>query len=209
MDNRSLSRDERGVRLHHQDGSEATEFAQLVMKNWQPIFRYLTVSLRDADLAESLTQECFLKAQRNWHQFRGDANASTWLMRIAINLKKDLWRNRRHRFWEKMRTHSVDANEASDWLPGWQPSPEHRLLVREQIELVWKAMECLTRRQRTIVQLRLVDELQLADIAEATGLQLGTVKALLCRALANLRAVLLQDPRFEPQRFGIARSNCA
>ncbi len=60
------------------------------------------------DLAETLTQDCFLKAHRNWASFRGESSAMTWLMRIAINLQKDHWRNRRMQFWRQTQRHAVD-----------------------------------------------------------------------------------------------------
>jgi RNA polymerase sigma-70 factor (ECF subfamily) len=65
------------------------EFSAVVEAHRLQIFRFLLASTRDIDLAETLTQECFLKAHRNWSSFRGDSSAMTWLMRIAINLEKD------------------------------------------------------------------------------------------------------------------------
>jgi Sigma-70 region 2 len=53
------------------------------------IFRFLLSSLRNRDLAETLTQECFLRAFRNRATFRGESSVKSWLMRIAINLRKD------------------------------------------------------------------------------------------------------------------------
>jgi RNA polymerase sigma-70 factor (ECF subfamily) len=50
------------------------------------IFRFALASLRDVDDAESVTQDCFLKAHRAWEQFRGDSSVQTWLMQIAVNL---------------------------------------------------------------------------------------------------------------------------
>ncbi|MGA2278336.1 MAG: sigma factor, partial [Terracidiphilus sp.] len=79
----------------------AEEFSAVVTKHRPQIFRFLLSSTRDVDLAETLTQECFLKAHRNWRSFRGESSAMTWLMRIAINLQKDHWRNRRMQFWRK------------------------------------------------------------------------------------------------------------
>ena len=53
------------------------------------IFGFLLSSLRDTDLAETLTQECFFRAHRNWFRFRGESSAMTFLMRITINLQTD------------------------------------------------------------------------------------------------------------------------
>ena len=65
------------------------EFSSVVETHRTQIFRVLLASLRDIDLAETLTQEYFLRAHRNWFRFRGESSAMTWLMRIAINLQTD------------------------------------------------------------------------------------------------------------------------
>jgi RNA polymerase sigma-70 factor, ECF subfamily len=168
----------------------AQEFARIVESHRPQIFRFLLASTRDIDLAETLTQECFLKAHRNWVRFRGESTAMTWLMRIAINLQKDHWRNRRIQFWRHTRTNAVDLDEASEWLPNGERSAEQQMLAREQVAHVWKAVEGLSERQRTVFLLRYIEEQELSDIARATGLSEGTVKAHLSRALGKVRAEL-------------------
>ncbi|HEX4030972.1 MAG TPA: RNA polymerase sigma factor [Terracidiphilus sp.] len=172
------------------EGIAAQEFARIVESHRPQIFRFLLASTRDMDLAETLTQECFLKAHRNWKHFRGESTAMTWLMRIAINLQKDHWRNRRLQFWRQTRINAVDLDEASEWLPSGERTAEQQLLAREQVGHVWKAMEGLSERQRTVFLLRYVEEQELGDIAVATGLSEGTVKAHLSRALTKVRAAL-------------------
>jgi RNA polymerase sigma-70 factor (ECF subfamily) len=168
----------------------AQEFSTVVTTHRAQIFRFLLASTRDPDLAETLTQECFLKAHRNWAGFRGESSAMTWLMRIAINLQKDHWRNRRMQFWRHTRANSVDLDEASEWLPSGESSAEQKVLAKERVRQVWKAVEGLSERQKTVFLLRFVEELELSEIARATGLNEGTVKAHLSRALAKVRAEL-------------------
>jgi RNA polymerase sigma-70 factor (ECF subfamily) len=168
----------------------AQEFSNVVANHRLQIFRFLLASTRDVDLAETLTQECFLKAHRNWSHFRGDSSAMTWLMRIAINLQKDHWRNRRMQFWRQASTNKVDLDEASEWLPSGERSVEQKMLARERVAHVWRAVEGLSDRQKTIFLLRFVEELELSEIAQTTGLSEGTVKAHLSRALARVRAEL-------------------
>jgi RNA polymerase sigma-70 factor, ECF subfamily len=165
----------------------AEEFSAIVASHRQQIFRFLLASTRDMDLAETLTQDCFLKAHRNWSSFRGESSVVTWLMRIAINLQKDHWRNRRIQFWRHTRTNAVDSDEASDWLPSGESSPEQQLLAREQVKQVWRAVDGLSERQRTVFLLRYVEEMEIAEIGRATGLSEGTVKAHLSRALGRVR----------------------
>jgi len=168
----------------------ALEFSAIVQSHRPQIFRFLLASTRDVDLAETLTQECFLKAHRNWESFRGESTAMTWLMRIAINLQKDHWRNRRMQFWRHTQTNSVDLDEASDWLPSGESSIEQQLLAKERVKQVWQAVKGLSERQRTVFLLRYVEERELSEIAQATGLSEGTVKAHLSRALARVRVEL-------------------
>jgi RNA polymerase sigma-70 factor (ECF subfamily) len=168
----------------------ADEFARVVSQHRPQIFRFLLASTRDMDLAETLTQECFLKAHRNWSSFRGESSAMTWLMRIAINLQKDHWRNRRMRFWRSTQTHSVDLDEASEWLPSGESSAEQKMLAKEQVRHVWKAMDGLSERQRSVFLLRYIEERELSEIASITGLSEGTVKAHLSRAVGRVRTEL-------------------
>src|SRR5262249_46431655 len=88
---------------------------EAAMETYRPrVFRFALASLRDRDLAETVTQDCFFKAHRGWHRFRGDANVQTWLMQIAVNLIRDVGRNNRLKFWKRMQTDTVDLDEASE-----------------------------------------------------------------------------------------------
>ena len=173
-----------------EEDAAALEFASVVAAHRPQIFRFLLASTRDVDLAETLTQDCFLKAHRHWSSFRGEASVVTWLMRIAINLQKDHWRNRRMQFWRHTRSNAVDADEASEWLPSGESSPEQQLLAREQVKRVWLAVEGLSERQRTVFLLRFVEEMEITEIGRAMRLSEGTVKAHLSRALGRVRGEL-------------------
>jgi RNA polymerase sigma-70 factor (ECF subfamily) len=145
------------------------------------VFRYILFATRDEDVAESLTQDCFMRAHTAQSSFRGECAMSTWLMRIAVNLVRDHQRNMKLRFWK--RAAMLDASEMSDRLPDMRSSTEHRLIARERVATVWRAVETLSERQRNIFLLRFVEELELPEIAEAMQLNLNTVKSHLYRAL--------------------------
>ena len=187
---RSLESAEAAVLPLHSPGAVTEEFDQIVRRHRPQILRFLLASTRDPDLAETLTQECLLKAHRNWAGFRGDSSVLTWLMRIAINLEKDYWRNRRVQFWRQARNTAVDVDEASDWLDSGARTAEQQLMAREQVKAVWRVVEQLSPRQRSVFLLRFVEEMELSEIACATGLSEGTVKAHLARALARVRETM-------------------
>jgi RNA polymerase sigma-70 factor (ECF subfamily) len=152
------------------------------------IFRFLLFSLRDRDAALSLTQDTFLSAWRSRASFRGDCSVATWLMRIAVNLVRDHTRTGGFRFWKKVSTTAVDVAEVQSHLIHPGRSAESNMLARERLAGVWKSVEQLSERQRIVFLLRFVDEMELHEIADATGLSLPTVKSHLYRALDYVRA---------------------
>ena len=64
----------------------AEDFEPLVRLHQRRIYRVLLAVLRDAEAADTLTQECFLRAYKKRQSFRGDSAVGTWLVRIALNL---------------------------------------------------------------------------------------------------------------------------
>ena len=160
-----------------------------VVQLYRPaIFRYLLASLRDRDTAESLAQDCFMKAYRARDQFRGEASVKTWLMRIAVNLLRDYLSNARLKFWRRTQTACVDVTAAESWLADRRSSPEEMAEARQRVAAVWSAVEELPQRQRTVFLLRFVEDMDILEIVAATGLREGTVKIHLFRALRSVRA---------------------
>jgi RNA polymerase sigma-70 factor, ECF subfamily len=154
----------------------------------QRIFRFHLVSVRDRDVAQSLTQDTFLRAWNARASFRGDCAISTWLMRIALNLVRDHTRTDRFRFWKRVSETAVDVSDISSHVPHRDSSLESRLIANEQLTLVWESVAQLSERQRNVFLLRFLDELELSEIATITGLPVSTVKTHLYRALATIRA---------------------
>jgi len=167
--------------------AEMADFDKIVELYWSRVFRFVLSSIRDRDAAETLTQDCFMKAYRARDRFRGDSSVITWLMRIAVNLVRDYGRNRRLQFWKWVRTSPVDTATIGDWIPDRGVSPEARAVLGNQIDAVWKATTNLSDRQRTVFVLRFVDDMDLLEIAAATGLTEGAVKVHLFRALQSIR----------------------
>ncbi|HEX4008134.1 MAG TPA: RNA polymerase sigma factor [Acidobacteriaceae bacterium] len=166
---------------------ELADFDEVVRVYRPRILRFLLSSLTDRDVAEALTQECFLKAWTARHQFRGDSSLSTWLTRIAVNLMRDHLRSRSLRFWQKTRGTALDVMDVSDWIPDGRSSPESVALARAQVAAMWKAVDQLSAHQRSVFVLRFVEEMELDEIAGTIGMNLSTVKSHLYRALAILR----------------------
>jgi RNA polymerase sigma-70 factor (ECF subfamily) len=155
------------------------------------ILRYALFAVRDRDAAETITQECFLKAYRARESFRGECSLSTWLMQIAVNLVRDYARSKQFQFWKRAQVSSVDVTEVAEYLPHGGSSAETRLLAREQLKAVWEAVEKLSKMQREVFLLRFVEEMELLEIAAVMQMKESTVKSHLYRALTAVRTRVL------------------
>jgi RNA polymerase sigma-70 factor (ECF subfamily) len=172
-------------------GAEGSSEFDVLVQIYRPrVFRFLLASLRDRESAENLTQDCFLRAYRARDQFRGDSSRTTWLMQIAINLVRKHESNSRLKFWRRALRTGLSAADLRDWLPDHQVSPESAVLAKEQVNAIWTVVTQLSERQRTVFLLRFVEEMDLLEIAGATGMKEGTVKTHLFRALQSVRAKL-------------------
>jgi RNA polymerase sigma-70 factor, ECF subfamily len=152
------------------------------------IFRFLLMSTRDRDLALTLTQETFLKVWTTRASFRGDCAVATWITRIALNLLRSHTRTEGFRFWKRAATTAIDADTLSARLPHNGRNAEQQLIAHQALAQVWKSVEELTPRQRTVFLLRYIEELELTEIAESMALPLPTVKTHLYRGLERIRA---------------------
>jgi RNA polymerase sigma-70 factor (ECF subfamily) len=173
-------------------GLDQTLDFEAVVQFYSPrIFRFAFASLRDRDDAETVTQDCFMRAFRARADFRNECSMQTWLMQIAVNLVRDRLRSRRLQFWRRRKT----IEDLGDTLPETSSagrSPEKAALLSQQVQSVWKAASALPERQRTVFLLRFVEDMDILEIAAATGLKEGTVKTHLLRALRSVRERLGQ-----------------
>lgn len=171
------------------EGIAPEEFDEIVRLHQRRIYRLLLALLRDPDAADTLTQDCFLRAYRNRSRFRGDASVGTWLARIAVNLAHDHAKSRRHTFWRWLLggADSEDLTAALEAKPDGRASPQRELEAREELALVWTVVDELSPKQRSIFILRFVDEMPLDQIARTMNLEVGTVKSHLGRAVSVVR----------------------
>ena len=161
-------------------------FDEIVRQHQKRVYRVVLLLVKDRDAADTLTQECFLRAYQKLPQFRGECRIETWLIRIAVNLVRDNSKSRRASFWRKLvGFEGRDGNSVDARAPN--PSPERVLLARSEVQAVWSAVDALSRQQREVFLLRFVEGLSLAEIAEALAMRVGSVKAQLFRGLGSVR----------------------
>jgi len=168
------------------DAVSPESFETIVRQHQKRIHRYVLLMVKDEDAADTITQECFLRAYQSMVNFRGECRMDTWLLRIAVNLVRDHVKNRRASFWRRLVGFgNEDGPEFQVRSP--QPSPERALLAQAELQAVWDGVRDLSSQQREVFLLRFVEEMSLLEIADILGLKVGSVKAQLFRALANIR----------------------
>ncbi len=149
-------------------------FEALVRRYQDRVVNLARRIVSDPDAAQDVAQETFIKAYQHLPRFRGSAKFSTWLYRIAVNEARGHLRahRRRQARWEKH-----GRWEAAEPLvaPAEQAGPLVRLLVE------------LPEKQRIALALFYLQELSVAEIAQAAGAPAGTVKAWLSRGRERLR----------------------
>jgi RNA polymerase sigma-70 factor (ECF subfamily) len=165
-------------------------FEELVRRYQRPIISYVYRMLNDYEGALDVTQEVFIKVYNSLERYSSDYKFSTWLYRIAHNAAIDHMR-RNSGNPQSIETENGDgAYQLQIECP--KPSPEQnreRSEWRTEIETVVK---CLPAAYRDLILLRHSRDLSYDEIAEVTGLPLGTVKNRLFRAREMMRALFIE-----------------
>jgi RNA polymerase sigma-70 factor (ECF subfamily) len=164
----------------------ATSFEEVMRLHQRRVFRVLMLLVKDPDVADTLTQECFLRAYQHWDSFRGECRIDTWLLKITANLARDYNKNRRASFWKRLVGLS-HPEQPEMQVAAAHASPEQALLAREELAAVWAATSQLSEQQRAVFLLRFAEEMPLAEIADVLGVRTGSVKAQLSRAVGKVR----------------------
>jgi RNA polymerase sigma-70 factor (ECF subfamily) len=167
--------------------SELADLDQLVQRYRARLLRFVAFSIGDPDLAQSIVQDCFLKAYNARENFRGECNVQTWLNRIALNMVRDHQRTRKFRFWRAFRNTALDITEIASSVPSAAQTPEKDLLVRERVAQVAKVLEALSFKQRTVFLMHFQEDMGIQEISLATDMSVNTVKTHLYRAVKAVR----------------------
>ena len=148
--------------------------------------------------AEDISQEAFIKVYRSIGSFRGEAQFSTWLYRIVVNLCISEKRKKSSKDMEYFGdTIPEEAHHAQDIDPS--DHPEKALQSQKIQEHIREALDKLPSQQKTVFVLRFYQDLSLKEIGRVMKLSEGTVKSHLFRTLRKLREYL----KFYEADFGV------
>jgi len=164
-------------------------FYELIRPYERGVFLAARSILGNPTDAEDAAQEAFLKAYRNLASFRQESKFSTWLIQIAINeAKMKLRKDRRHLY------KAIDAGQETtegEYIPtdfaDWRDIPSEALEQSELREALNEALNSLPEKYRTVLILRDVQQMSIAETAEALGISQENVKTRTSRARLQMR----------------------
>lgn len=159
------------------DNQDQTAFAEVFAHFAPRVKAFLMKSGASPDLAEEVSQEVMATLWRKAHMFDpAKASVSTWIFTIARNRKIDFLRKQRR-----------PEPEDLTWGPEAEPDQDDILALQQESAQLGEALAALPEKQRDLIVRAYYGELSHSEIAEQTGLPLGTIKSRIRLALERLR----------------------
>jgi RNA polymerase sigma-70 factor (ECF subfamily) len=161
---------------------DSAAFDLLVRKYQHRVVALVGRYVHDWSEAQDVAQDTFLRAYRALGSFRGDAQFSTWLHRIAVNTAKN------HLVAHKRRPpgEDIDIEDAEQFESALRlrdnDTPERELMRQEMEQTVMRAVEALPEELRAAITLREVEGLSYEEIAQQMQCPIGTVRSRIFRA---------------------------
>jgi len=170
-------------------GREAS-FEELVRRYQRPIAAYVYRMVGDYDAALDLTQEVFIKVYNSLARYRSEFKFSTWIYKIAHNAAIDHLRRYAVRGQALVGGFEGERREIS--IESRRLTPEQESEREERRSEIESVVQLLPAAYRELIVLRHSHDLSYDEIADVTGLPLGTVKNRLFRAREAMRELLLR-----------------
>ena len=165
-------------------------FAELVELYKDKIYQVAYRLVGNAQEAEDVAQETFLRVYANLDHYDPTYKFSTWVYRIATNLSIDQLRKRKQVYSIDKEAPGADGIDWHDRLADQQPNPEEQTLTGELQLQVQQAINSLSPKYRAIMILRYIEDLSLQEISEVVKLPISTVKTRIHRGRESLKKKL-------------------
>lgn len=167
---------------------------ELLVKEYEKnVYNLALRMVGNSEDAADMSQEAFIKAYNSLTSFRGDSKFSVWLYRIVSNVCLDYLRSRGRRQTISLSTENDDGEDVEIDIADETQSPERLLDRRLTRDAVRRGLAALPPEHRQILLLREIQGLSYDEIADALGIEAGTVKSRIFRARKKLCAFLIKD----------------
>lgn len=186
MDNYSKMTDEELVLLYA-DGMN-TAFDALIDRYRQPLYAYILYTIRDAELADDVFQDTFIKAITTIKQgkYTDTGRFKAWIMRIAYNLMIDYFRMKSNEKTISNNSFDVDLFNNQDLC---EDNIETEMVKTQVLKDVKKLVYYLPEKQREVLEMRYYKDLSFKEIADITGVSINTALGRMRYAIINMRKI--------------------
>jgi RNA polymerase sigma factor (sigma-70 family) len=176
----------------------ADRFRQLILPHLDGAYNLACYLTRDPVLSQDIVQDAFLRAFRSFSQFR-DGSARAWLFAIVRNCCRTAQSRQSGVLSLVVHESSLDDEIASALGERADPSPtpEEEVIRKTEINRLRAAIEAMPEPFREAIVLRDIEDLSYAEIAEVTGVPIGTVMSRLSRGRSILAKELLPPAKGE------------
>ena len=188
-----MTREQEAAVIRRVLDGDVNAFEDLVAAYEKNVYNLALRMTGNAQDAEDMAQEAFIKAYNSLPSFRGDSKFSVWLYRIVSNVCLDFLRKQNRRPASSLSQEDEDGEETQMDIPDESQSPEQLLERSLTQEAVQRGLQSLSEEQRQILLLREIQGLSYEEIGLALSLEPGTVKSRIFRARKRLCAFLLAD----------------
>ncbi len=171
---------------------DPSAFEELMLQHQTQVYNLCYRMTGNAEDAEDMTQETFLKAWKYLEGFHMDSAFSTWLYRLASNSCLDLLRSKKRKPTISLVQEDEDGEEMVFDPVDPSDQPDELLLKKEERQILQQALASLEDQQRAILTLRVVNDMSYEEISRILQIKEGTVKSRLARAREHLRKIMLQ-----------------
>lgn len=185
-------------------------FNQLVLAYQDSAYNLAYRMLNDPDAAADVTQSAFIAAYRSLKTYRG-GSFRAWVLRMVTNACYDELRRRKRRPTVALEPFNRDEEEIESpaWLMDDHLSPEEMVQLREVENAITHCLQDLPEDFRAVVIMVDVEGYDYAEVAQALGKPLGTIKSRLARARLRLRDCLARFAELLPARFRLGKEETA
>jgi RNA polymerase sigma-70 factor (ECF subfamily) len=179
-------------------------FNRLVMAYQGTAYNLAYRIMGDVDAAADACQEAFISAFRGIKKFRGGSFKS-WILRIVTNACYDQLRYKGRRPADSLDDMTDNPGRSARLVNGHE-RPEEYALRQELSDVMQVGIQTLPPDQRTVLVLSDVQGFSYQEIADITGVSLGTVKSRLSRARTRLRDYLMTQQELLPSQYRLMDS---
>lgn len=158
-------------------------FDELYHKYHHDVFQFLFYMVKNKEQAEDLVQEVYIRVMKSYDRFEGKSSEKTWLFSIARNVAIDFFRKQKG--WKQRLIEKFDLTVQH--VKDVSPIPEEIAIQRDEIKHIYESLDQCSLDQKSVILLRYVHDMTIAETAESLGWTESKVKTTQHRALKTLK----------------------